>query len=347
MCRRCATRAIIVRNQGTIFLGGPPLVKAATGEVVSAEDLGGGDVHTRLSGVADHLAAERRACARHRAPHRRQSAIACKPRPSCLREAAARRATMPAELYGVVPPITRKPFDVREVIARIVDGSEFDEFKARLRHDAGLRLRAYPRHAGRHPRQQRHPVLGVGAEGRAFHRALLPARHPAASSCRTSPASWSGANTRTAASPRNGAKMVTAVATRAGAEVHGDHRRQFRRRQLRHVRPRLLAALPVDVAECAHLGDGRRAGGHRARHGQARRHRGQGRDAGARRRRKRSRRRSASNTRRQGHPYYATARLWDDGVIDPARDARACSALASRPRSTRRSPRPRFGVFRM
>ena len=121
---------IIVRNQGTIFLGGPPLVKAATGEEVSAEDLGGGDVHTRLSGVADHLAANdahalalaRRVVANLN--HRKEVPLALRePRPP---------AYDPHELYGLIPTDTRKPYDVREVIARVVDGSEFDEFKARF-----------------------------------------------------------------------------------------------------------------------------------------------------------------------------------------------------------------------
>jgi 3-methylcrotonyl-CoA carboxylase beta subunit len=121
---------IIVKNQGTIFLGGPPLVKAATGEVVSAEDLGGGDVHTRLSGVADHLAqndlhalALAREAVRHLNREKRPDTPVREPR---LPKYAAE------ELYGVIPTDTRKPFDVREIIARIVDGSELHEFKPRF-----------------------------------------------------------------------------------------------------------------------------------------------------------------------------------------------------------------------
>ena len=120
---------IIVRNQGTIFLGGPPLVKAATGEVVSAEDLGGGDVHTRLSGVADHLA-ENDSHALFLA--RRIVANLNRAKPNgIVFEASEEPLYDPEELYGVIPADTRKPYDVREVIARIVDGSRFDEFKAR------------------------------------------------------------------------------------------------------------------------------------------------------------------------------------------------------------------------
>src|SRR5665811_2364984 len=121
---------IIVKNQGTIFLGGPPLVKAATGEVVTAEDLGGGDVHTRLSGVADHLAQnDLHALALARMAVRNLN----KNKPAALADRVSIAPIFVAsELYGVIPVDTHKPFDVREIIARIVDGSEFDEFKARF-----------------------------------------------------------------------------------------------------------------------------------------------------------------------------------------------------------------------
>ncbi|MBL8330262.1 MAG: methylcrotonoyl-CoA carboxylase, partial [Rubrivivax sp.] len=120
---------IIVKNQGTIFLGGPPLVKAATGEVVTAEDLGGGDVHTRVSGVADHLA-ENDTHALFIA--RRIVGTLNRTKPVGLKLLDAEEPLYdPAEIYGVIPTDTRKPYDVREVIARIVDGSRFDEFKAR------------------------------------------------------------------------------------------------------------------------------------------------------------------------------------------------------------------------
>src|SRR5574343_1292510 len=121
--------SIIVKNQGTIFLGGPPLVKAATGEVVTAEDLGGGDVHTRLSGVADHLAENdlhALAIARNIVGNLNWR----KQMPLRLAEPRAPKYEA-SELLSVIPTDTRKPFDVREIIARIVDGSEFDEFKAR------------------------------------------------------------------------------------------------------------------------------------------------------------------------------------------------------------------------
>src|ERR1019366_2306481 len=120
--------SIIVKDQGTIFLGGPPLVKAATGEEVTAEDLGGADVHTRISGVADYLAEDD--------PHalalvRRIVANLNRPIPAPPPFTAEDPLFDPQEIYGIVPADTRKPYDVREIIARIVDGSRFDEFKQR------------------------------------------------------------------------------------------------------------------------------------------------------------------------------------------------------------------------
>src|SRR3954452_16394679 len=117
--------SIIVKNQGTIFLGGPPLVKAATGEVVTAEDLGGGDVHTRLSGVVDHLA-QNDLHALSLARTIVSNLNRTKPQQGAIRE-SSEPIYAPQELYGVIPVDTRKPFDVREVIARVVDGSQFDE----------------------------------------------------------------------------------------------------------------------------------------------------------------------------------------------------------------------------
>ncbi|MAA76374.1 MAG: methylcrotonoyl-CoA carboxylase [Salinisphaeraceae bacterium] len=121
---------VIVREQGTIFLGGPPLVKAATGEEVTAEELGGADVHTRESGVADHFADNDH----HAIAIVREIAANCaRPRPqSVVFESPEEPDYDPAELYGVIPTDSRKPFDVRELIARMVDGSRFDEFKARF-----------------------------------------------------------------------------------------------------------------------------------------------------------------------------------------------------------------------
>ncbi|MFT5066736.1 MAG: 3-methylcrotonyl-CoA carboxylase beta subunit, partial [Reinekea sp.] len=121
--------SIIVRDQGTIFLAGPPLVKAATGEIVSAEDLGGGDVHTRLSGVADYLAEDDA----HALALARQAVANCAIRPATpLRRTPMQPKLDPDTLFDVVPADLRTPYDIREVIKRIVDNSDFDEFKARF-----------------------------------------------------------------------------------------------------------------------------------------------------------------------------------------------------------------------
>ena len=265
------------------------------------------------------LRRERRARARHRPAHRRQPQLAQARRRVDSARTARAAATRAEELYGVIPTDARKPFDVREIIARMVDGSRLRRVQGALRHDAGLRLRPHLRLPGRHRRQQRHPVLRIGAQGRALHRTVRPARHPAACSCRTSPASWSGASTRTAASPSDGAKMVTAVAMRAGAEVHRRHRRLLRRRQLRHVRPRLSPALPVDVAERAHLGDGRRTGGRACWPPSSATASRPAARPGAPRTRRPSRRRSATSTRRRA---------------TPTTPARACGTTASSTRPT-------------
>ena len=168
---------IIVRKQGTIFLGGPPLVKAATGEVVSAEDLGGADVHARLSGVADHYAADdghalalvRRIVANSNTVKRTDIKLIEPRAPAFATE----------ELDGVVPTDLRRQYDIREVIARLVDALRIRRVQASLRHHAGDRLRAHPRHSGRHSGQQRHPLSRERAESRALHRIVLPAAHSA------------------------------------------------------------------------------------------------------------------------------------------------------------------------
>ena len=228
-----------MRKQGTIFLGGPPLVKAATGETVTAEDLGGADVHTRLSGVADHYALERRPRARDRAQHRRQPQHR-EDRSTSRCASRARRPTTRPRSTACVPASLMTQYDAREVIARLVDGSEIDEFKPNYAHHAGHRLRPHRGHAGRRsspttassiPRRRRRPRTSSSSPASARSRCC---------SCRTSPASWSGGGGGRRHRPRrrqdgDGGRL------RQRAEDHGDHRRQLRRRQLRHVRARLLA----------------------------------------------------------------------------------------------------------
>ena len=192
---------VIVRNQGTIFLGGPPLVKAATGEVVTAEELGGGDLHARISGVADHLADDDAHALRDRARHRRRRCRRPRRRPW---EVAGRRAAVadPARALRRRPGRRcARPYDVREVIARLVDGSEFARVQGRVRHDAGHRLRA----ASTGTRSASSPTTACcSASRRSRARTSSSCATSAASrccSCRTSPASWSAATTRRAASP--------------------------------------------------------------------------------------------------------------------------------------------------
>ena len=193
--------SIIVRNQGTIFLGGPPLVKAATGEEVSAEELGGADVHSRQSGVTDYYADRRQPRHRHRAPHHRQPQsreaariwkFAGRSRPAVSRRRALRhRARGPAH---ALRRSRRDRAPGRRLRVRRVQGA--------LRRDAHLRLRPHPRFSRRHPRQQRHPVQRERAQGRRTSSSWRASATSRCCFCRTSPASWSGANTRPAASPR-------------------------------------------------------------------------------------------------------------------------------------------------
>ena len=204
--------SIIVKNQGTIFLGGPPLVKAATGEVVTAEDLGGGDVHTRLSGVADHLAQDdlhALSLARAAVKNLNKNKVSVQ---------AGRFSLAPkfgaGELYGVIPVDVRKPFDVREIIARIVDGSEFDEFKARY---GTTIVCGFARIEGM-------PVGIIANNGILFSESALKATHFIELCCQRKIALvflqnitgfMVGRKYENEGIARNGAKMVTAVATAA------------------------------------------------------------------------------------------------------------------------------------
>ncbi len=190
---------VIVKEQGTIFLGGPPLVKAATGEVVDAESLGGADVHTSISGVADHFAendAHALSIARDIVAHlNRRKSI-----PVAIR--APQEPRYPAEdIYGVVPADTRRPFDIREIIARVVDGSEFQEFKARYGKTlicgfaifTAILSASSPTTASCSPSPRSRARISSSCAISATFRWC---------SCRTSPASWSARNTNRPASPR-------------------------------------------------------------------------------------------------------------------------------------------------
>ncbi len=199
LCAGHGDESIIVRGQGTIFLGGPPLVKAATGEVVTAEELGGADVHARTSGVSDHYALDD-----GHALGLARRIVANLNRDQAAGPRAAEPAEPlydPAELYGIVPADLRKPYDVREVIARIVDGSALDEFKALY----GTTLVCGFAHIFGYP-------VGILANnGILFSESALKGAHFIELCCQRGipllflqniTASWSGANTRRAASPR-------------------------------------------------------------------------------------------------------------------------------------------------
>ncbi|MCM5571492.1 methylcrotonoyl-CoA carboxylase [Burkholderiaceae bacterium FT117] len=334
--------AIIVKEQGTIFLGGPPLVKAATGEVVSAEDLGGGDVHTRLSGVADHLAqndAHALALARRVVANLNRR----KPEQLDLRD-PVEPAYAAEELYGVIPTDTRKPWDVREVIARIVDGSEFDEFKARY---GTTLVTGFARIHGM-------PVGIVANNGILFSESANKGAHfIELCAQRKIPLVFLqnitgfmvGRKYENEGIARAGAKLVTAVACAQvpkftviiggsfGAGNYGMCGRAYSPRFL-WMWPNARISVMGGEQAASVLATVRRDG-IEARGGSWSPEEEEAFKAPIR-----------DQYERQGHPYYATARLWDDGVIDPA-DTRRVLALGLSAALNAPIPETRFGVFRI
>jgi 3-methylcrotonyl-CoA carboxylase beta subunit len=336
---------IIVKDQGTIFLGGPPLVKAATGEVVTAEDLGGGDVHTRLSGVADHLAhndLHALALAREAVAHLNinKSSTAAQVAPI----APEPPKFAPEELYGVIPTDTRKPFDVREIIARMVDGSELHEFKPRY----GATLVCGFAHV------EGMPVGIIANNGILFSESALKGAHFIELCCqRKIPLVFLqnitgfmvGRKYENEGIARNGAKMVTAVATAAvpkftviiggsfGAGNYGMCGRAFGPRFLwmwPNARISVMGGEQAASVLATVKRDGIEGkGGHWSMEEE------EAFKAPLRR-----------QYEEQGHPYYATARLWDDGIIDPA-DTRRVLALGLSASLNAPIPETKFGVFRM
>ena len=187
-------------------------MKAATGQDVTAEELGGADVHARRSGVADYYATSDEHALALAREHRAQPAPACAPSRRGTSRSRSRPRSTRRDLYGLIPEDFRHQTDARELIARIVDGSRFHEFKQLYGETlvtGFARIEGYP---GRDPREQRRPLRAVVAEGRALHRALLQAARSRSSSCRTSPASWSGTEYEAGGIARDGAKLVMAVA---------------------------------------------------------------------------------------------------------------------------------------
>jgi len=333
---------IIVKNQGTIFLGGPPLVKAAIGEIVSAEDLGGGDVHTRLSGVADHLAdndAHALALARE--------AVARLNRKKVIQLAVREsRAPLydPQELYGVIPADTKKPYDVREIIARIVDGSEMHEFKPRF----GATLVCGFAHV------EGMPVGIIANNGVLFSESAQKGAHFIELCCqRKIPLVFLqnitgfmvGRKYENEGIARHGAKMVTAVATAQvpkftfiiggsyGAGNYGMCGRAFNPRFL-WMWPNARICVMGGEQAASVLATVRRDG-IEAKGG-----------SWSAAEEAAFKQPLLDQFAHQSHPYFASARLWDDGVIDPA-DTRRVLALGLSAALNAPIPETRFGVFRM
>ncbi|HLB97914.1 MAG TPA: carboxyl transferase domain-containing protein, partial [Acetobacteraceae bacterium] len=334
--------AVIVKNQGTIFLGGPPLVKAATGEVVTAEELGGGDLHSRTSGVTDHLAENdqhalgiaRRIVAGLNT--RKSPALALRP-PSPPRYDAR-------EIGGVVSADRRKPFDAREIIARLVDGSEFDEFK---RLYGPTLITGFARLWG-------YPVGIVANNGILFSESALKGAHfIELCAQRGIPLVFLqnitgfmvGRKYEAGGIAKDGAKMVTAVATANvpkftviiggsfGAGNYGMCGRAYS--------PRFLFMWPN--ARISVMG-GEQAASVLA---QVRRDNLEARgETWPREAEEAFKAPIRDQYETQGHPYYASARLWDDGVIDPADTRRVLGLAISASLNAPIEP-TRFGLFRM
>jgi len=341
--------SIIVKQQGTIFLAGPPLVKAATGEEVSAEDLGGGDVHTRLSGVADYLAeddAHALALARRAVGNLGSGPCAGHlPGLEALPlQASEPPAHDPDEIPGVVPADLRTPYDIREVIARVVDGSYFDEFKARF----GETLVCGFAHL------QGIPVGIVANNGVLFSEAAQKGAHfIELCSQRRSPLIFLqnitgfmvGRKYENEGIARHGAKMVTAVASTSvpkvtmvvggsfGAGNYGMAGRAYQ--------PRFMWSWPN--SRISVMGGEQAAGVLATVRRDAIERKGGTWSAEEEAEFKRP---TIEMFERQSHPLYASARLWDDGIIDP-RKSREVLALSLRAALNAPVEETRFGVFRM
>jgi acetyl-CoA carboxylase carboxyltransferase component len=335
---------VIVRNQGTIFLAGPPLVRAATGEEVSAEDLGGGDVHTRLSGVSDHLADDdldalriARSIFENLGPRRDQHAF--------QQDAPEDPYYDPTELYGVIPSDTRKPYDVREIIGRIVDGSRMHEFKPRY---GTTLVTGFARIFG-------YPVGIIANSGVLFSESALKASHFIELCCaRRIPLVFLqnitgfivGKRYEQGGIAKDGAKMVNAVANAQvpkftvivgasnGAGNYGMCGRAYG--------PRLLFMWPnsrisvmggeqaANTLLTVKLDQLRRDGGSMTEHEQ-----------------REFARPTLEKYELESSCYYSSARLWDDGVLDPVETRNALALGIAASLNAPIPPSPQFGVFRM
>jgi len=333
---------VIVRDQGTIFLGGPPLVRAATGEVVSAEALGGGDVHTRLSGVADHLAEDDRhalAIARRIVAHLNHGKSM-----SLDLATPEEPAFDAAELYGLVPMDTRKPYEVREVIARLVDGSRFDEFKARY----GTTLVTGFAHLYGYPLgilANNGILFGESAAKGAHFIELCARRGIPLLFLQNISGFMVGRKAEHAGIAKDGAKLVTAVSCARvpkltvliggsfGAGNYGMCGRAFGPRFLwtwPNARISVMGGEQAATVLATVRRDALEAAAQSWSEADEEAFKAPIRE----------------QYERQGSPYYASARLWDDGVIDPL-DTRRVLGLSLSAALNAPIDDTRFGVFRM
>ncbi|OKY26241.1 carboxyl transferase domain-containing protein [Thalassotalea sp. PP2-459] len=337
-----ADESIIVKEQGTIFLAGPPLVKAATGEVVSAEDLGGADVHCRTSGVADHYAQND-----NHALELARTAVTNlnRVKPVQMDIKPVVEPEYPVEdIYGIIPKDTKQPFDIREIIARIVDGSEFDEFKALYGTTlvcGFARIFGYP--VGIIANNG--ILFGESAQKGAHFIELCAQRKIPLVFLQNITGFMVGQQYESGGIAKHGAKMVTAVATAQvpkftvliggsfGAGNYGMCGRAYD--------PRFLFMWPN--ARISVMG-GEQAAGVLA---QVKRDQKEKRGETWSTEAEQSFKQPIIDTyEHQGHPYYASARLWDDGVIDPA-DTRQVLGLAISASLNKAIEETKFGIFRM
>jgi 3-methylcrotonyl-CoA carboxylase beta subunit len=334
--------SIIVKGQGTIFLGGPPLVKAAIGEVVTPEELGGAEVHTRVSGVADHYALDD---AHALAIVRRIVASLNVAKRVALEVREPREPLYPAEeIYGLIPADVRKPYEVREVLARLLDGSELDEFK----QNYGTTLVTGFAHL------HGYPVAVLANNGILFSESALKAAHFIELACQRGipllflqniSGYMVGKKYEAGGIAKDGAKMVTAVATARvpkftvilggsfGAGNYGMCGRAYSPRFLwmwPNARISVMGGEQAASVLATVRRDGIEAkGGRWSKEEEAK-----------------FRQPILDQYERQGHPYYASARLWDDGVVDPA-DTRRLLGLAISASLNAPIEETKFGVFRM
>ena len=337
-----ADESIIVREQGTIFLGGPPLVQAATGEVVSAEELGGGDVHCRTSGVVDHLANND-----HHALQIARDAVARLNRSRPI--IADKKASIPPlydtrEIYGIIPKDSKKTYDVREVIARIVDGSEFDEFKALF---GTTLICGFARIEGFNVGivANNGILFSESAQKGAHFIELCSQRKIPLVFLQNITGFMVGKQYESGGIAKHGAKMVTAVACAKvpkftvliggsfGAGNYGMCGRAYD--------PRFLFMWPNSRISVM--------GGEQAAGVLAQVKKDQAARAGedwTNEQDQAVKKPVIDTYEKQGHPYFASARLWDDGVIDPA-DTRRVLGLAISASLNKEIEETKFGVFRM